>query len=96
MSIATVGNSFAGFPYILTCTASIVPYTVILPHIRWIDPLNNTVAVTTMDRSLELIFDQLTLSAQGQYTCRVTISFDSLEQMYTGEISVLVDVQGKV
>ena len=86
----------AGLQYTLTCVASVVPHTIIQPYITWLDPLGNITAEKASGTSLDLKFSVLTLSAQGQYTCRVTLQFDSLGQTYTAEETVSVDVEGTV
>jgi len=86
----------AGLQYTLTCVASVVPHTIIQPYITWLDPLGNITAEKASGTSLDLKFSALTLSAQGQYTCRVTLQFDSLGQTYTAEETVSVDVEGTV
>ena len=76
----------------LICRASVVPHTVVQPHIEWL--VNDTLKSIFDEDSVTLHFSELTLSDMGQYTCRATVRFETLGEIHTSEKTFLVNVEG--
>lgn len=92
ISIATFGTNISGERYSLECSAEVNGSTDQV-NFTWIDPANDEVPfemINTTDSTSTLIFDPLSVSQTGTYSCRVTLG--EVEQ----RASVTVGVEGKL
>ena len=73
VTIQSVSSAYAvGDFYSLTCIVSVVPHLVEEPTIEWRGQDGNIVN-SSSGTSLELIFQSLTTSDSGVYTCTATV-----------------------
>lgn len=92
ISIATFGTNISGEHYSLECSAKVNGSTDPV-NFTWIDPANNEVPfemINTTNSISTLIFDPLSVSQAGTYSCRVTLG--EVEQRE----SVTVGVEGRL
>ena len=92
LSIATFGTNISGELYGLECSAEVngsndqVNFT-------WLDPTNDVVPfemINATDSTSTLIFDPLSISHAGTYSCRVTLGEVEQRESFT------VGVEGKL
>lgn len=75
VSIATSGTNISGELYSLECSAEVTGSTDQV-NFTWLDAANDEVPIemiNTTDSTSTLIFDPLSISHTGTYSCRVTL-----------------------
>ena len=92
VSIATFGTNISGQLYSLECSAEVNGSTDQV-NFTWLDPANDEVPfemINATDSTSTLIFDPLSISHAGTYSCRVTLGEVEQKEILT------VGVEGKL
>ena len=102
VSIEATGDTIAGEIYTIECIASLSDGIQSTPFFTWLDSNNSTVVNNNnivvgppTASSLPLVFQVLTVSLSGQYTCQATLYSLALERPLIVSTSIHLDVQSK-
>ena len=94
--ITTSGTSTAGESYTLTCTVTILESLGSTWNLAWQNSSGSLITSESDTTSLDLIFDPLGQSDEGEYTCEVILSSPYLNDNFIDSISQEVTVEGKL